>query len=318
MWRYITKRIISGLSVIWAVATVVFLGMRAIPGGPVRTMLGKHASPEAVAEVRAKLGLDEPLWVQYLDWLVGLVTFDFGKSVSTGEPIAELIMTAAPRTVSIAVVGIAFGLAVSIPTGILSAIYKGKSVDFAATVTAFLGLSMPAFFIGILLVVFFGVWFNVLPVIGYVPLSEGYVPWLKHILLPGIAVGSPYAAIVMRMTRSSLLEELNEKYMSAARAKGVRSRVRLFKHALQNGLIPVITVAGIQIALILIGSVTVELVFGIRGIGRLFVNSMFTRDYPVVQVVIVLTSVVLVGANLVVDIVYTLVDPRIRYGSDSA
>lgn len=316
MRRYILKRTLYAVFIIWLVATVVFFATRALPGGPAQTMLGGKASPEAIQELRHRLGMHRPIWVQYANWMTGLITLDFGTSLTSGEQIEKVILGAAPRTFSIGMIGILTGLTVAIPTGIVSAVYKDRPLDYGATITAFLGLSMPAFFIGIVLLVVFGVYLSVLPTFGYVPMDEGVVPWFKHLLLPGIAVGLPYAAIIMRMMRSSLLEVLGEPYMKTAKAKGVPPRIRLWKHGFQNAMIPVITVAGIQIAVILVGSVTVEVVFAIEGLGRLLVDSILRRNYPVTQVVIVLIAFVLVFANLVVDIVYTFVDPRIRYGGD--
>lgn len=316
MWRYITKRVIHAVSIMWLVATTVFFGLRLIPGGPVRSILAQEATPQAIAALRAQLGLNRPLYIQYFDWLTDLVTFQFGQSLSTSQSVATLVSQAAPRTLSIALFAIIVGLGIAIPTGIVSATRKGEPADYIATITGFLGVSMPAFFVGILLALVFGVWFDLLPVVGYTPLSEGIVPWLKSILLPGIAVGLPYTAVVMRMMRSSLLEVLNKPYIRTARAKGVSSRVTLYKHAFQNALIPVITVAGIQLALILVGSVTVEIVFGIQGLGRLLVDSMLDRNYPVTQVVILLVAGVMVFTNLIVDLAYTVIDPRIGYGGD--
>lgn len=318
MRRYLTKRILHGLFVIWLVATTVFIGLRTIPGGPARAMLGPKATPRRVREIRQIMGLDRPVYIQYIDYLVDLLTFSFGKSFVKGKPIADIVMNTAPRTLSIAVVGIIVGLSIAIPAGIISALYQDSVADWVATISAFLGLSMPAFFVGIMLAILFGVYLGLLPVFDYVPIKEGFVPWLKHVILPGIAVGTPYAAVIMRMTRSSLLEVLGAQYIKTAKAKGVLPQNRLYKHAIQNALIPVITVAGIQIALIIIGSVTVELVFGINGIGRLLVDAILGLDYPLVQVVIVLTSAVLVFMNLAVDTIYTLIDPRIRYGSETA
>lgn len=314
MRRYVAKRVAHAIFIMWLVATTVFFGLRLIPGGPVRTMLGQEATPKSVAALRAKLGLDQPLYIQYFDWLKEMVTLHFGQSLSTGQPVSTLVSQAAPKTLSIAFLAIIVGLGVAVPTGIISATRKGEEIDYVATVTAFLGVSMPAFFVGILLALVFGVWLHLLPVFGYTPLSEGFRPWLKSILLPGIAVGLPYAAVVMRMMRSSLLEVLNEPYMRTARAKGVNRHVMLYKHALQNALIPVITVAGIQLALVLVGSVTVELVFGIQGLGRLLVDSMLDRNYPVTQAVILIVAAVMVFTNLAVDLVYTVIDPRIGYG----
>jgi len=318
MRRYIAKRVAHALFIMWLVATTVFFGLRAIPGGPVRTMLGQEATPEARQALREQLGLNQPWYVQYADWMVDLVTLDFGQSITTSETVSAAVGAAAPRTFSIAIVAVVVGLSVAIPAGVLSATRKREPVDYVATVGAFLGLSMPAFFVGILLALIFGVWFNVLPVFGYTPISEGFVPWLESIILPGIAVGLPYGAVVMRMMRSSLLEVLDEQYMKTALAKGVHPRVRLFKHAIQNALIPVVTVAGIQLALVLVGSVTVEIVFGIQGLGRLLVDSMLDRNYPVTQIVILLVAAVLVFTNLAVDLAYTAIDPRIRYGGDEA
>ena len=316
MRKYITKRLLHALFIMWLVATTVFVGLRLIPGGPVQAMLGQEATPEAVQAIREQLGLNDPFHVQYVEWMLDLVMLDLGKSITSGQQVTTLIAEAAPKTLSIGVLAIIIGLAVAIPTGIISATRKQEPLDYAATVTAFMGLSMPAFFVGILLALVFGVWFNLLPVFGYTPLSAGVVPWFKSIILPAIAVGLPYAAIVMRMMRSSLLEVQGQQYMRTARAKGVGGRVRLFKHALQNALIPVVTVAGIQLALILVGSVTVEIVFGIKGLGRLLVDSMLDRNYPVTQAVILIVAGVMVFTNLLVDIAYTVIDPRIGYGGE--
>lgn len=316
MRRYIAKRIVHALFVMWLVATVVFFGLRAIPGGPVRAILGPEATPDAVESLRANLGLDQPLHVQYVDWFAGLLVGDLGTSATSGQEISTLLAAAFPRTFAIGLVGVIVGLALAIPTGIVSGTRKNTVPDYIATVSAFLGLSMPAFFIGILLALVFGVQLGLFPIYGYTSISEGVVPWLQSIFLPGIAVGLPYAAIVMRMMRSSLLETMNEPYMTTARAKGVDSRVRLYKHAMQNALIPVVTVAGIQVALILVGSVTVEIVFGIQGIGRMLVDSIIDRNYPVTQAVILLVAAIMVFTNLAVDILYTFIDPRIRYGGE--
>lgn len=314
MRKYIAKRVMHAAFIMWLVATTVFFGLRLIPGGPVRTMLGQEATPQAVRALRNQLGLNRPLYVQYFDWLGDMLLLDFGASITSGQTVNELIAGAAPKTLSIGVLAIIIGLAVAVPTGIISATRKHDPIDYVATVAAFLGLSMPAFFVGILLALVFGVWLDLLPVFGYTPLSEGVVPWLKSIILPAVAVGLPYAAVVMRMMRSSLLEVRNAPYMKTARAKGVSGDVRLFKHAMQNALIPVVTVAGIQLALILVGSVTVELVFGIKGLGRLLVDSMLDRDYAITQAVILLVAAVMVFTNLAVDLAYTVIDPRIGYG----
>lgn len=318
MWRYIAKRTGHAFFVMWLVATTVFVGLRSVPGGPVRAMLGQEATPEAVASLRAELGLDQPLYVQYVEWFAEMLVGDFGQSITSSESVAGLIAAAAPRTLSIAAFGVVLGLAVAIPAGIIGATKRNQLQDYAATIGAFIGISMPAFFVGILLAIVFGVQLGWFPVVGYTPISEGVVPWLRSIFLPGVAVGLPYAAGVTRMMRSSLIETLDEQYMRTAVAKGVSSRIRLYKHALQNALIPVVTIAGIQLALILGGSVTVEIVFGIQGLGRLLVNSILERNYPVTQMTILLIAGIFVFMNLLVDIAYTAIDPRIRYGGEQS
>lgn len=318
MYRYVVKRLAHAGFVIWAVATTVFFGLRAVPGDPVRQALGLRASDASVREVRRQLGLNQPLPAQYVQWWYDLLRLDFGQSISSGTPVATMLRRAGPKTLSIGVVAIALGLAIAIPAGVISATRKDEWSDYVATIVSFLGISMPAFFIGILLMLVFGVELNLLPIFGYVPLSEGVIPWFKHIFLPAVAVGLPYGAIVMRMTRSSLLEELNQPYMQTARAKGVSPRVQLYKHAIQNALIPVVTVAGIQVAIILVGSVTVELVFGIRGLGRLMVNSMLNHDYPVVQAVILVIAAIMVFMNIIVDLSYAYINPQVRYDGEES
>ncbi|MXR39987.1 ABC transporter permease subunit [Halobaculum sp. WSA2] len=318
MWRYITKRVAHAVLVMWMVATTVFFGLRAVPGGPVRGMLGQEATEEAVARLREDLGLDEPLAVQYVEWMTDLLVGDFGTSITSSEAVGTLVAQAVPKTLSIAAFGVTLGLLVAIPAGVIGATRRNEPADYAATIAAFLGISMPAFFVGILLAVVFGVWLGWFPVVGYTNISEGVVPWLRGIVLPGIAVGLPYAAGVTRMMRSSLIETLDEQYMRTARAKGVGDSVRLYKHAMQNALMPVVTIAGIQLALVLGGTVTVEIVFGIQGLGRLLVDSILERNYPVTQVAILLISGIFVFMNLLVDIAYTAIDPRVRYGGEQA
>jgi peptide/nickel transport system permease protein len=313
MLRYIFKRVLHATFIIWLVATAVFVGLRTMPGDPARLALGIQAPQEAVNALREQLGLNEPLHMQYIDYWANLLQLDLGRSIQNDQLVSEIMVTAAPKTLSIAAVAFVVGLTISIPAGLIAATKKNQFEDYLSTVGAFLGVSMPAFFFGILLSVIIGGWLDLLPTYGYTEPSEGVIPWLQSILLPGIAVGVPYAAIVMRMMRSSLLEELGQQYMQTAQAKGVPPRTALFKHALQNAMIPVVTVAGIQVAFLLTGSVTVELVFGIKGLGRVLIDAMLTNDYQVVQGAILLIAGIMVYMNLLVDIVYTFIDPRIRY-----
>lgn len=316
MKLYITKRILHSFFVMWMVATVVFVGLRYVPGGPLQAMYGLQTTPEMIEAMEREMGLHLPVYQQYLVWMQDLLLLDLGTSLVSGEDVNTILMQATPRTLSIAVVGVVVGFGVAIPAGIISALYKNSPVDYVATVIAFAGLSMPAFFIGILLAIVVGVWLGLLPVVGYTPLGEGFIPWLRRIILPGVAVGFPYAAIIMRMMRSSLLDVQGAEYMKTARAKGLSGPVRLYKHALQNAMLSVVTIAGIQIALILTGSVTVEIVFGIQGLGNVLVSSILNRDFPVVQGVILIIAAIMVFTVLMMDILYTFIDPRIRYGGE--
>jgi len=313
MLKYIIKRVLHAAFVVWMVATAVFVGLRTMPGDPARLAMGMQAPQESVDALRSELGLTQPIHVQYINYWGDLLRLDFGNSIMSGQPVSDIIMNAAPKTLSIAAVAFVVGLVIAVPTGVLSATNKDQIEDYLSTVVAFFGVSMPAFFFGILLAVMVGGWLDLLPTYGYTEPSKGILPWLRSIILPGLAVGVPYAAIVMRMMRSSLLEELGQQYMETARAKGIPPRTALYKHALQNALIPVVTVAGIQVAFLLTGSVTVELVFGIRGLGRVLIESMLTHDYTVVQGAILIIAGIMVYMNLIVDLVYTVLDPRIRY-----
>lgn len=313
MRTYILKRILYSLLVMWGVATLVFFMLRAIPGDPVSVILGPEATPEAAAQLRHNLGLDRPFYVQYVRWFANLLRGDLGRAIVTGERVSVLLWQAAPRTFSIALLALCISLLLAIPAGIISAVKRHTFSDHMATVIAFLGLSMPNFWLGIVLILFFAVRLGWFPALGYVPLAEGFWPWLEHLLLPAFTTGTAFAAIIARMTRSTMLEVLSEPYISTARAKGLREQIVVMKHALRNALIPVITVIGIAFSLLLVGTVVVEEVFAIQGLGRTLVRSIINRDFPVVQGAILLISGIFVGMNLLVDILYTYINPKIRF-----
>lgn len=309
------RRLIHSLFIIWAVATLVFFLLQMIPGDPVARMLGEQYSPEAAEALRRKLGLHQPVYVQYWKWIGNALRGDLGRSIATGETVGEAIEAALPKTLSIAIVSFFISVMIALPTGIIAALRRNSFADYFVSVLAFVGVSMPSFWFGIILVIVFAVHLGWLPAIGYTPIAEGGVGgWLQHLLLPALASGAAYAAILMRFVRAGLLEVLGNDYVRTARAKGLREWSVVTRHALRNSLIPVVTVAGIQLALLLNGTVVIEIVFSIRGIGRLLVGGIFDRDYPVVQGVILLVAVIFVTANLVVDMMYTFLDPRIRYG----
>lgn len=315
MTQYIIRRLIQALFIIWGCATLVFFMLRMIPGDPVIQMLGPEYTPEAAAALRTKLGLDQPLHVQYVRWMGNVLRGDLGGSIASGETVAEAIASGLPKTLSLATLSFIIALVIALPAGIIAALKRNSAFDYVASVVAFVGVSMPSFWFGIILILIFAVHLQWLPAIGYSELTEdGFWPWLQRLILPSLAIGAAYSAILMRFVRAGLLEVLGSDYVRTARAKGVREQAVILRHALRNALIPVVTVIGIQLALLLSGAVVVETVFSIRGIGRILVGAIFDRDYPIVQGVILLIAVIFVLANLIVDIVYTFLDPRIHYG----
>ena len=314
MGRYIFKRTIGAMVVMWAVATLVFFMLRAVPGDPIAAMLFDVGDPDAVEEIREKYGLDKPLYVQYAKWFGRVLQGDLGNSVYGSRiEVNRIIKEAFPRTISLAGLSFVVALIIAVPAGLISALKKHSTADHIVTGVAFLGLSMPDFWLGILLIIVFAANLQWLPAIGYAPLSEGFWPWLSHLILPAIAVGTAFSAIVARMIRSSMLEVLKTDYMQVARSKGLYDRRLVLVHAFPNALIPVITVMGIAFALLMAGAVVVENVFAIKGLGRVLIQGILNRDYPVVQGAILVVSAIFVFTNLLVDVLYTVIDPRIRY-----
>ncbi len=315
MTQYILRRLIHAVFVIWGCATLVFFMIRLIPGDPVIQMLGPEYTPEAAVALRQKLGLDQPLLTQYVRWFGSLLTGDLGGSIASGETVADAIRSGLPKTLSLAFLSFLLATLIAVPAGIIAALNRNRPIDYVASLVAFVGVSMPSFWFGIILILIFAVNLRWLPAVGYAEIGEdGVWEWFRRLLLPSLAIGAGYAAILMRFVRAGLLEALGSDYVRTARAKGLRARRVVLAHALRNALIPVVTVAGIQLALLLSGTVVVETVFAIRGIGRILVGAIFDRDYPVVQGIILVIAVIFVLANLVVDIAYTIIDPRIRYG----
>ncbi|HKE87748.1 MAG TPA: nickel ABC transporter permease [Vicinamibacterales bacterium] len=305
MLRYLARRVVLTIPVLVGVATLVFALIHMIPGDPAQSMLGESAVPADVDALRRKLGLDRPLVVQYGSFLAGLVKGDLGTSLRTGAPVTSQIAERVPATFELAVAAMVVAMVVSIPLGVIAAVWRGTAVDHAAMAFALAGISIPNFWLGPLLALIFGVELGWLPVSG----RGG----LDHLVLPAISLGGALAAILARMTRATLLEELRELYVRAARARGV-SRVRaVLAHALRNSLIPIVTIAGLQFGAVLTGAVITETIFSWPGIGRLLIQSIGFRDYPMVQGCILLIAVTYVGVNLVTDVLYGVLDPRIRF-----
>lgn len=314
MTRYIIRRLLYALFIIWGCATIVFFMLRLVPGDPTSVMLGGEYSPEAAEQLRKNLGLDEPLYVQYVTWFGNVLQGDLGRSIATKEPVTRAISRALPKTLSITALGFTIGVVIAIPMGMLAALKRGSAFDFIASTATFAGISLPTFWFGIVFILIFAVKLGWLPSVGYVSPSEGLWPWFQHLLLPGLAAGVGEAAILMRFMRAGLLEVLGSDYIRTARAKGLSERRVILSHAMRTALIPVVTVAGLSLAGLLGGLVITETVFSISGIGRLLTSAIFNKDYPIVQGVILLITLIFVLANLAVDIAYTVLDPRIRYG----
>ena len=314
MLSFLLRRILGAVAVMVVVVTLVFFMLRLVPGDPIEAMLFEVGDPTIADQIRAKYGLDQPLYIQYFRWTGHLLQGDLGNSIyGSRVAVSDIISEALPRTLSLASLSFVIAMVIAIPAGLISALKKHTRLDHTVTFAAFVGLSMPDFWLGILLMIFFAANLQWLPAIGYVPLSEGFWPWLSHLILPSIAVGTPFAAIVARMLRSSMLEVLNQDYIRTARSKGLTERRLTGIHALPNALIPVITVMGIAFALLMAGAVVIENVFAIKGLGRVLIQGILNRDYPVVQGAILVVSAIFVFTNLLVDFLYGIIDPRIRY-----
>jgi peptide/nickel transport system permease protein len=302
---FLLRRALLTIPVLLGVATLVFSLIHLVPGDPVQAMLGESASPEDVAEMRVRLGLDRPLLVQYASFMQGAVIGNLGISLRTNQPVARAIAERMPATFELAMASMLVAVLIGIPLGIIAAVYVGTRVDYAATSLALIGISMPNFWVGPLLAIVFSVSLGWLPVSGRGTLA--------HLVLPAITLGAPLAAVLARMTRASVLEELRELYVLAARARGLSRTRAVLKHAFRNSLIPIVTVLGLQFGAVLTGAVITETIFAWPGVGRLLVQSISSRDYPAVQGCILLIAMTYVSMNMLVDVLYGLLDPRIRY-----
>lgn len=314
MLRYLFRRLIGAIFVMWVVAMLVFFMMRIVPGDPFEAMLFDTGDPAAAEELRKKFGLDQPVYIQYFKWQWNLLHGEFGFSIyGSHQPVGRLIAEALPRTLSLAALSFFLAILIAVPAGIIAATRRNTGADYAVTIFAFIGLSMPEFWVAILLIIFFAANLHWLPAIGYVPLAKGFWPWFSHLILPAIAVGTGFSAIIARMIRSAMIEVLKTDYMRLAKSKGLSRQALTMYHAFPNALIPVVTVVGIAFALLMAGAVVVENVFAIKGLGRLLIQGILNRDYPLVQGTILVVSGIFVFSNLLVDLLYTIIDPRIRY-----
>jgi peptide/nickel transport system permease protein len=313
MLTYVIRRILATIPVVVVVALFVFSLLFIAPGDPAAVIAGEQATPEQVERIRQNLGLDRPFLVQFSDWSWRLLHADLGRSIFTNLPVTTMIAQRVEPTLSLMLVTLVFSIIVAVPIGVLAAWKDGSLIDRAVMGFAVFGFSVPVFVVGYLLAYVFALELEWLPVQGYTPIARGFWPWLENLILPSIALGCAYIALIARITRASMLEVLQQDYIRTARAKGLAQAPVLFIHALKNASVPIVTVIGIGIALLIGGAVVTESVFAIPGLGRLTVDAILRRDYPVIQGVVLLFSFVYVLVNLAVDLVYTLIDPRIRY-----
>lgn len=313
MFAYIVRRILMTVPVMTLVAIIVFMLLHLSPGDPAAIMAGDNATIDQIAAIRAKLGFDQPLWKQFALWCFALIQGDLGNSLFWGDPVIVLIGQRAEPTISLALTTISFAVVVAVTLGVVAAANPGTWIDRSVMGFAVMGFSLPVFVVGYILIFVFAIDLRWLPVQGYTRISEGIGPWLHNLVLPSLALGMAYVALIARIARAAMLEVLSEDYIRTGKAKGVAARPLLLRHALKNAAVPIVTVIGIGVALLIGGVVITETVFNIPGVGRLVVDAISRRDYPIVQGVIMIFAGIYVLVNLLVDLSYTLFDPRIRY-----
>jgi len=313
MLGYILRRLLQTIPVMLVVAIFIFLMLRLTPSDPAAIIAGDNANAEQVAQIRSQLGLDQPMLQQFVIWIGKVATGDLGESFFFKKTVAALVGERIEPTLSLAFFTIMIAVLVAVPLGVLAAHRQDTWIDRLVMGFSVLGFSLPVFVIGYLLIYVFAIWLNWLPVQGYQHISEGVLGWAQRLILPSMTLSVIYIALIARMTRASVLEVLSEDYIRTARAKGQIERKVLFRHALRNAAVPIVTVIGLGIALLIGGVVVTESLFTIPGLGRLTVDAVLARDYPTIQAVILLFSFVYVMINLAVDLIYTLLDPRIRY-----
>ncbi|HLM42198.1 MAG TPA: ABC transporter permease [Microvirga sp.] len=315
MLRYIGRRILIAIPTLVIVSVLVFALQKLLPGDPVLTMAGEERDPQVLEYLRERYRLNDPLPVQYLAWISAAVTGNLGISLRTDIPVLELILGKLPVTIELAIMAMIVAFAIGIPAGIISAVKKGTTVDYAANVIALSGLSIPNFWLGIMLIMLISVRWQLLPASGFVPPSEDLWLNIKTMLMPAFVLGTGLAASLMRHTRSAMLGVLRSDYIRTARAKGLLSRKVILKHALRNALVPIVTLSTLLFGELLAGAVLTEQIFTIPGFGKLIVDAVFNRDYAVVQGVVLCTAVGFIFMNLLADVLYVLVNPRLRHAT---
>jgi peptide/nickel transport system permease protein len=312
MTSFLLTRLLIGLATLLLASIVVFSVMEILPGDPAQLMLGMNATPQALEALRQQMGLDQPLVLRYLDWIAGLLVGDFGRSFTYSSPVIELIGERAVVSLPLALISLTLSTVIAIPVGMFAAARRGRISDTAVMGFTQIGVAVPNFWFALLLIYLFAVWLRLVPAGGFAGWGSGVWPGLRSLILPAVALALPQAAILSRVTRSAMLEVLGEDYIRTARAKGMPRRYVLWRHALRNALIPVLTILGLQFAFLLAGTIIIENVFYLPGLGRLVFQAITQRDLIVVEGVVMLLVASVVVVNLVVDLAYAVVDPRLR------
>ncbi|GIH10377.1 ABC transporter permease [Rhizocola hellebori] len=314
MSRYVLRRLLESAVTLILATIVVFIGIRALPGDPARTLAGEESDPATLAAIRSSYGLDQPLPVQYLRYVQKAATGDLGRSPRTGLEVADSIGHALPVTLQLSAFALLIAVLIGIGAGVVAAVRRRKPAEWAANGVALLGLSVPNFWLGQMLILWLAIAYPVFPASGFVSFFDDPAQSVRHLLLPALVLGSGLAAIVMRQTRSAMLEALTADYVRTARAKGLGSAQVVLGHALRNSLIVVVTIVGLQLGALISGAVVTEQLFVLPGFGKLTIDAVFTRDYPMIQGVVLVTATAYILINLIVDLLYSVIDPRIRVG----
>jgi peptide/nickel transport system permease protein len=316
--RYLFHRAWQSLVTLLLATVVVFLGVRALPGDPALALAGEDRTPQALAAIRAEYGLDQSLPVQFWRFVTHALQGDLGISVRTGESVSSMLATAIPVTVELSLLAIGIAVVLGVGAGVVAAVRRGRPSEWVANAFALLGLSVPHFWLGLIAILYLSVATGLFPASGFVPLGESVTDNLHHVILPAVILGTGLSAVIMRQTRSSMLDALSTDYVRTAEAKGLRPRAVIGRHALRNSLIVVVTIVGLQLGGLISGAVVTEQIFGLPGFGKMTIDAVFQRDYPVIQAVVLVTATSYIVINFVVDLLYSLIDPRVRITGETS
>ena len=318
MRSYLLNRAWQSLVTLVLATVVVFLGVRALPGDPALALAGEDRTPEALAAIRERYGLDQPLPLQFWHFVSNAAQGDLGTSVRTGQSVNDMLRTALPVTLELSLLAIVIAVVLGVGAGVVAAVRRGRPAEWVANAFALLGLSVPHFWLGLIAILYLSVATGLFPASGFVPLAEDPVDNLHHVILPALILGTGLAAVIMRQTRSSMLDSLSTDYVRTAEAKGLRPGVVVRRHALRNSLIVVVTIVGLQLGGLISGAVVTEQIFGLPGFGKMTIDAVFQRDYPVIQAVVLVTATAYIVINFAVDLLYSIIDPRVRVTGEAS